>query len=124
MTLNGSHDYPAYLNGEQLPTPIVGLDELVPGSVLRLYGEMPEIYTVTFDIDSDAGFTLYRDILDELTNPETQQVLAGTQFEIAPDQVSHVIVEVNGVEHTVEDGKYIVRRARLPALPQSVRPQL
>ena len=108
VTLNGSHDYPAYLNGEQLPTPIVGLDELVPGSVLRLYGEMPEIYTVTFDIDSDAGFTLYRDILDELTNPETQQVLAGTQFEIVPDHVSQVIVEVNGVEQTIEDGKYIV----------------
>ena len=43
-----------------------------------------------------------------MTNPETQQVLAGTQFEIVPDHVSQVIVEVNGVEQTVEDGKYIV----------------
>lgn len=108
VVLEGQYNYPCFVNGEQLPMPVPSIDELVPGSVVRMYGEYPAFYNVKFTVEPDAPVTVYRDIIDIIGNPGDQEVMAGTRYDIVPEDINEVIVTVGGVIQSAVDGRYVV----------------
>lgn len=109
VSVNDDYYYPAFLNGEQLPTPVGALSVFEPGSVLRLYGEYPEFFSTGCDISEDASVKVYKDILEELEAISFEEtVMSGTRFDIVPEKVNEVVVKVNGVEQTLQDDRYVI----------------
>lgn len=108
VVYQAQYDYTCFLNGVQLPTPVTSLEALTPGSVVRCYGEYPAFYDVRFTLSEEAPVTVYRDILDLLDAPGEMEVMAGTLFDIIPDNPDATIVSVGGVVQTPSDGKYTI----------------
>lgn len=95
-----------FLNGEVLEDPIAEIKDVIPGSVLRFYDEYPEFYNVSFLIDKEAVAEVYMDIIDFIPAPENLRVMDGTRFTVVPENVSEVVVKVDGVEQLQKDGRY------------------
>lgn len=96
-----------YVNDELFNTGYLVYD-LPDGSVIMAYGQTPERYDVTFDIEEGVGFTMLRDVIQEISDPEDQTVLQGTRYDIIPADPMNVVVKINGFEPMLENDRYIV----------------
>lgn len=113
-TSENVYDYYTYIDDVETETSTSISEDLEPGSIIKLYGETPSWYTVAFDKEAYAVVSMYCDLIDEMNCPKGDhvnydlKVLSGTRFDIIPEDVTEVIVSVNGVEQALQDDRYIV----------------
>lgn len=108
VTYQSEYDYVAFENGAEITPTEEMFATLVPGTVVKCFGSYPEFYNVSFTVEDGAGVTIYRNMIDEYAPEAESEEMAGTLFEIVPEDVTAVIVNVNGVQQVLADGKYSV----------------
>lgn len=103
----------AYLNGTEIPNNygFTMPSEVPDNSVLKLYGDTPAQYTVSYTIADDAPASVAHDYVEEIESPAVHTVQAGTHcvITVKARSNSQLDVKANGTAVEPDDlGRYIV----------------